>query len=409
MSEQVTEAPKSRFIAGWTSLGIIVLVLGVLVVVASLLQGGGMEALPKAYFFGWLFWAGVTLGCTGLALLHHVVRAKWSMPMFRLWEAGGGWQMLLVVGLLFAPILFLWGPEVWKWMLPEVVKEDKMVAHKAPYLNQFAMAIRWVIYFGGLAWAMWFLAGLMKKEEQTGKKAFSDQRNWVAPPLLAVYVLFINFAMTDWAMSLDVHWFSTIYGVWRMIEFGICAMCIGLMIYGTNAKKAPFHKVFTGQIMKDQAHMLLAFSMLWAYFALSQYLIIWSGNLPEFTPYYIVRGAASGFNVVGMATIIGSFVVPFLLLIGPFSQWFKPRPHYVAFVAGWALIFRVVDYHYTITPSLHPGATANPLANLMDWGMLLVFGGAWILGFVFLASKKPVLTETHPYQAHEANLEVQHA
>lgn len=392
-------------------MGIIALVLGVAVTLVSFMQKGLGPDFSKAYFFGWFFWAGVTLGCTGLALLHHVVRAKWSRPMFRLWEAGGGWQMLLIMGLLFAPLAFMWGPDVWKWMLPEVVKEDKMVAHKAPYLNQTFFVIRWILYFGILAIAMRHLSNLMAKEEQTGKKGWSDLRNWWAPPMLALYALFMNFAATDWAMSLDVHWFSTLYGVWRMVEFAIAALAIGLIIFGTNATKSPFNRVFNGQLMKDQAHMLLALCMLWAYFALSQYLIIWSGNLPEFTPYYIVRGAGTGFNAVGMAAVLGCFAIPFLLLIGPFSQWFKPNPMYVAIVAGLVLVFRFVDFHYLITPSLHPGTTANPMNHLGDWGMILVFGGIWILGFTTFVKGKPVITETHPYQSHESAgaLEVQHA
>jgi hypothetical protein len=393
---QTTAAPKTKILSGLQAVGVLLLIAGAVLAGLGLSQAGftGKE-IAKSYFFGWMFWTSLTFGCTGLALLHHVVRAKWTSAMFRIWEAGGGWQMLLLMGIGFIPVAVL-GPEIYKWMRPEVIAVDKMIADKTPYLNQPFFIIRAVVYFGVMAWAMWFLSGLKSKEEKTGDKKFSDQRNWVAPPMLAAYVLFINFAMTDWGMSLDPHWFSTIYGIWLMNGMGIMALAFGILVIGTQGDKAPFAEALSKPLLKDIGHMMLALSMVWAYFSLSQYLIIWSGNLPEFTPYYLAR-SANGFNALGMANIVGSFVIPFLLLVGPWSPNMKIQPKGLAFVAGWVLVFRLVDFNYIFSPSLRPGNGIIP--TMSDFGMLLLFGGIWLVVFALVAKQKPLTAESHPYQA----------
>jgi hypothetical protein len=404
MSE--TTAPKTRFPGEYSGLGIVLLVAGVILAVVGGLLGGGIKDLSKAYFFGWLFWTFVTLGCTGLAILHHVVRAKWSAAMFRIWEAGGGWQMLTLMGLGFLPVAFVFAPNIYKWMDKDYRQADKILKLKEPFLTPEWYTIYGIVFFIILALIMHRLSGLMAQEEKSGDKKWSDKRNWFAPPMLVVYVLLITFATTYWGMTLDPHWFSTIYPIWLMNGMGIAALSFGLMTICTQAEKTPFKELLTRPLIKDIGHMLLALSMVWAYFSLSQYLIIWSGNLPEFTPYYLARGM-NGWAPVGLANIIGTFVLPFLLLVGPYSPWLKARPVHLAWIAGWCFVFRIVDFHYIISPSLHPGSSAAPI--LGDFGLLLAVGGIWLVAFSAIVKTKPLTSHSHPYQAFQKDQEVNHA
>lgn len=391
-----TETLKpTKFREGLLTLGVVLLIVGL---IAAFIGTGGAftsKDASRAYFFGWLFWACLTLGMTGLALLHHVVRAKWSSPLYRIWEAGGGYKMLVLMGLFFIPLAFIFGPNIWKWMDPAVVAKDPVVSGKMPYLSSWFFNFRWILYFGGLALIMLKLQNMLRKEELGAGRKMNVARSWFAPPMLAVYVLFFNFAMTDWAMSLDIHWFSTIYGVWMMNGFGLAGLSFAMMILCTQAEKAPFKGIISPNLIRDQGHMMLALTMVWAYFSLSQYLIIWSGNLPEFNVYYIAR-SINGFGPLGMAMILGCFAVPFLLLVGPFSPWLKTNPKTLGFIAGWIFVFRFVDFHYIISPSLHDAATVVPA--LADVGMLAVFGGVWLMAFSFFSRELPLLTTAEPYR-----------
>lgn len=391
-------AKPTKFRESLMPVGIVLAVVGaVLFFIGS---GGSLtgEAASKAYFFGWLFWACLTFGMTGLALLHHVVRAKWTSPLYRIWEAGGGWRMLVLIGLLFIPIL-LFKQNIWAWADAAYAAKDPVISGKTHvYLSDGFFLARWIIYFGGLAFVMFKLATLLRKEEQGGGKKLSDARNWFAPPMLALYVVVFNFAMTDWAMSLDIHWFSTIYGVKMMNGFGLAALSFAMIIFCSQAGKEPYKGAVSGNLLRDQGHMMLALTMVWAYFLLSEYLIIWNGNLPEFNVYYLAR-SINGLNIVGLINILGSFAIPFLLLVGPYSPWMKTKAKWMVPIAAWILVFRFVDYHYLISPSLHEGAGMIPAMG--DLGGLLAFGGIWLTSFSFFAQQAPLLTESHPYIALE--------
>ncbi|MCG9896263.1 MAG: hypothetical protein MH204_12385 [Fimbriimonadaceae bacterium] len=393
--------PLTKIDREWQGLGLVLLVAGIALMLLVGSQSGFGPEFARAWFFGWFFWAGVTLGMTGLALLHHVVRAKWSAALYRVWEAGGGWVNLLVTGLLFAPVATIWGPEIYKWMRPEVVASDPIVAGKMPYLTSWFFITRWVVFFALLAFCMKWLGDKLQMEIKTGDKKYSDARNYWAGLMLVGYVLVINFAMTDWAMSLDVHWFSTIYGVWMMIGFGIAALSLAIMVIGTQSNKAPFADALDPTLLKDIGHMLLALTMVWGYFSLSQYLIIWSGNLPEFTVYYLARSGETGYNAVGAANIVGSFLLPFLLLVGPYSPTLKRNGKVLAVIAGLCFVFRFIDIHYILSPSLWQGSSWVP--TLSHVAGLSFFGGIWFLLFVWRLRQQPLTVESHPYQVHGRN------
>lgn len=391
-------ARPTKFRESLMPIGIALAVIGVILLFVSQ-SGSGFKEIGKAYFFGWLFWASLTFGMTGLALLHHVVRAKWTSPLYRIWEAGGGWKMLALMGLFFIPIAFIFKQNIWVWANPEVAASDPVISGKTQfYLSDGFFIARWLIYFGGLAVVMFRLGALLRKEEEGGGKKLSDARNWFAPPMLALYVVVFNFAMTDWAMSLDIHWFSTIYGVKMMNSFGLAALSFAMIIFCSQADKEPYKGAISGGLLKDQGHMMLALTMVWAYFGLSEYLIIWNGNLPEFNVYYLAR-SLHGLNIVGLINILGSFAIPFLLLVGPYSPWMKTKAKWMVPIALWIFAFRFVDFHYLISPSLHEGAGAFPA--LGDLGGLLAFGGIWLTSFTFFARQAPLLTESHPYIALE--------
>ena len=121
------------------------------------------------------------------------------------------------------------------------------------------------------------------------------------------YGLTITFASFDWLMSLEPHWFSTIYGVLLMGGQGLAAMAFAIVALAWLSRRAPLNALVTPTHFHDLGNLLLAFTMLWAYFGFSQYLIIWSGNLPEETEWYIHRGC-HGWQYIALALV--AFILP---------------------------------------------------------------------------------------------------
>jgi hypothetical protein len=356
----------------------------------------GAEAAWHAYFFGWMIFTGAVFGCTGLQLLHHATRAKWSAPLLRLWEAGGGPVMLLASLLLFLPIA-LQGPTFYHWLDPEHLKGDPIYEHRnnffgIPWISFPVWMAKSVIYYVVLIALTGTMSSWLKKEEATLDPKWSQKRHGLAGWALVLYVLVVNFSMTDWAMNLgeDGHWFSTIYGVWLMIGFIIFSLSFAVVVFTNQSEREPYDQVASPNLFKDHGHLLMAFMMIWAYFSLSQYLIIYSGNLPEFTQYYLRRNS-NGFGVFAGVMIVLHFFLPWLIVMQPKV---KRSAKLLGWVAGYMLVMRVFDLYFVIKPALVKEAGIIP--SLAEIGAAALFPGLFCIGFALLVQRAPLLTETHP-------------
>lgn len=368
----------------------------------SLLAGIGLLLTgftPQSYFYGWVFWACVTFGCFGLSLLHHMAKGSWGYPVMRLLEAGGGWKMLTFVGIGFAPIAGLWMHDLYPWT-HEDVASIPMVATKMPFLNLFP----WFSLATFLAFIIFAYRNenWQRLQDETGDEKYLRWRtNW-SSGFFPFFIMFINFAFTLWAMSMRPEWFSTMYGVWFVVQQGLTALAIVAIIVGTQAKTQPFARVVTPAFTKDIGNLLLVLTLLWAYFSFSQYLIIWSGNLPETTSYWIER-RQGGFENLGAILVGFGFFVPFLMLLAPRM---KRDPRNLAFVGVVILLIRFLDMHYNVAPMLgpvggHEYATIGD-AILPKIGGLLAFGGAWCLLYSRFVTSAPLLVKDQP-QLQEAH------
>lgn len=383
-----SNAPASRIDRGFITAGGLLLVIGAVLAGLTFSQKDGMDRLAEGYLYGWVFWACISFGCFGLSLLFHVTRGRWGTPVLRIFEAGGGPGSLALTFLGLIPVV-LWKDHLYHhWLHPE--PGDTILADKAGYLNFPFWLIRLVIY------AVLFigLAHLLKKwtrnEERTGDKKWSDLRNNFAAPGIVMFVVVMNFMMTDLVMSLDPHWFSTMFGVWFVVGSALGALGLTVAIVCSQSDKKPFDEVITPSMTKDFGNLLLMLTMLWAYFSFSQYLIIWSGNLPEFISYYVKRSVGN-FNAVGATMIIGQFFIPYLLLLSPRT---KRTAKILAFVGGWIFLMRLVDMYYTVIPFF--SATALPVPTGVLAG-LTALGGLWLLMFGIQYRQAPQLTSSHPY------------
>lgn len=346
----------------------------------------------QAYLFGWLVWASLSLGCLGLMLLKHCVNGKWGLPVLRLMEAGASFTNFLILFVTFLPILWTvlaGNMYLYPWANAEKLETDHVLHMKAWWLNQGWFAARAVIYF-----VLWMLmaAGLrastLRQDKSKNDKERARRTN-LASPGIAIFVLSITLAFTDWVMSLEPYWSSTIYGAWWVVGMALMAYAFVTMIATLNKSREPYHGVVTSSWTRDMGNLMLAFVMLWGYTSLSQYLIIWSGNLPEFITYYVNR-SKMGWNAVGMAVLLGQFFIPFFALLSPRV---KAQAPLLAKLCGFVLVFRVIDMYYVIMPAMQ---NRTPIPSGWDLVALVGLGGLWFFGFTRSVAQAPLMPSYDP-------------
>lgn len=356
--------------------GIFVGLIGVVITLAILLTSGGAtkNAIAGSYLFSWIFWLSLTLGCFGLLMFYHLIRGRWMLPQLRLLEAGASVPMFLVFFVLFLPIaipVLFHQHYLYEWADPNLMKTSHMLQLKSPYLNTGGWFVRYIIWF-----ASWIVitAGFKastKRQEKTGDlKELILRNNWAGAAFIW-FALSLTFAMTDWVMAVDWRWFSELFGVWSLVQMGLGAYAFTVLIVCSNAKRDAYKNYINPDMTRDFGVILFVFVMLWAYTSFSQFLIIWSGNLPETNFYYVERSKMS-WNIVGLITMVGQYFVPFIALLTPRN---RKIPRNLAIIAGFMLATHLVDVYQYVLPALrHNG----PMPTGFDFLAFFSIGFLWL-------------------------------
>lgn len=360
--------------------------------------GADKIATSQAYLWAWVFWATVTLGCLGLTMLHHTIRPSWGLSVLRMLEAGGGPVALFVLALLFVPIgLNL--PAIFPWADPANAHEH-MVHAKAWYLNEQFFLLRQVIYF-----TIWIFFAFRARSSSMAQDESLDaslgvKRQTLGPIGLLVFFVSMTFAVTDWVMSLELMWYSSILPLLTCVGSGLSALSFCVILLLLNRHKEPYASIITPQLTKDLGNMLFALTMLWQYMTLSQFLITWSGNLQEEVPYYLKRNDL-GWTVLISLNIIFQFFVPFLALLAPRVKRYSGSLLWVAILI---FVMRLGDIYWTTMPSMRGGTLTASLSHWQDYAAWVALGGFWLAVFGMQFSKAAILPK------HDTRLlEVEHA
>jgi hypothetical protein len=350
--------------------------------------------LSPAYFFrawlvGWVFWMGVALGCLAIFLLHHLTRGAWGLVVRRVLEAASRTLPLLLV--LFLPITFGMR-ELYEWARPEVVRADELLQHKQAYLNVPGYFLRLIGYF--LLWgaAAWLLNRMSLRQDETADPGLTRRMQLLAAPGIVGYCLAMTFASVDWLMSLQPHWFSTIYPVYMMGGQGLSALAFLIVVALFLSRREPLAGVIQPRHFHDWGKLLFAFVMLWAYFSFSQFLIIWSGDLPEEISFYRPR-IVGGWGFLALAIVVFQFALPFGLLL---SRDLKRDARRLAAVALGILVMRWADLLWQVEPAFHERDVAFYWLYLAAPAAI---GGLWLFFFVRELKKRPLLPLNDPYLA----------
>lgn len=325
----------------------------------------------QSYLFGYLFWFGITVGCFSVVALHHLVGGGWGFVIQRLLESGSRTLPLMFV--FFLP-LFFGMQDLYLWARPEAAA-DAILQQKAPYLNVPFFWIRAVFYFVVWGAFIYFLNKWSHAQDRTGYPLLTLKIEKIAGPALVVYVLTMTFAAFDWVMSLEPHWFSTIFGVIFVVGQGLTTLAFAIIGVKLLEEREPISGVIQSKHFHDLGNLMFAFVLLWAYVSFSQFFIIWSGNLPEEITWYMHR-LHGGYGAMAVVIVIFHFFIPFALLL---LRKTKRRSKVLVKIAVAMFFIRMIDLYWTVAPNFNEGKFS---VHWMDILAPLGIGGVWMAMFI---------------------------
>ena len=280
-------------------------------------------------------------------------------------------------GCAFLPILIGSGA-LYVWTRADVVAGDVLLQHKRAYLKIPFFILRTALYFGVWGTLALVLTQWSRQREQ-GVEVFPAHLAAAFTPLErpgpGAYVLTVTFAAIDWVMSLEPHWYSTIYGVLFLIGQLLVALAFAILVLTRCANHAPFAGVVTPSLVHDLGNLMLAFVMLWAYVGFSQFVIIWSGNLAEEVSWDAHR-TQGGWEWIALLLIGVHFALPFVLLL---SRGAKRRLPLLAGPAALLLGMHWLELFWLVVPAFHP---ASLHLHWLDIVASVGVGGVWLAVYV---------------------------
>lgn len=352
------------------------------------------EQALRSWLLGFIYWGGISIGSIGILMLQYLTGGAWGVMIRRILEAGS--RTIVLVAVLFAPIML--GINVlYHW---SSATSDPIVLHRYIYLNPMSFGVRAIIYF-----AIWFvMAYLLNKwsaqQDETNNPEdsakFLGKATAFSGPSMVIFALVVTFASIDWVMTLDKHWFSTIWGMLYLVGWALSTFAFIIALLANLMDKEPFNQFLGKKHFHDIGKLMLALVMVWTYFNLSQFLIIYSGNLPEETPWYLAR-LEGGWQYVGLILVLFHFAFPFLLLL---SRDFKRNAKWLSTVAIFILIMRAIDMYYHIGPQPMGGADhagGSFHISWMDFAGLAAVGGIWLWWFFGELKSRPLLPIKDPF------------
>ena len=360
-----------------------------------------IDQFLRSWLVGFLFCMGLSMGSLALLMMQHMTGGQWGLVSRRVCEAAT--RNLPFVALMFVPVL-LGMPRLYEWARPGAAATDHVIQMKAPYLNVPFFVGRAILFFAVWAAGSWLLNAWSAGQDR-GVVAVhpSDTRRFrtISAPGLLIYVVTMTFASVDWIMSLDPHWYSTIFGFILVAGQGLASLALVIAVLAALSHVEPLATYLNPRLhFLDLGKLLLAFVMLWTYFSFSQLLIIWAGNLPEEITFFYTR-FRGGWEYISLIILLGHFMLPFMLLL---SRDLKRRPHLLAQVAIGVLFMRVVDLIWLVEPMFpHQGFPIH----WMDIALPVGLTGVWTFLFARNLGSRPLLPLNDPFFkeafAHDAH------
>lgn len=336
--------------------------------------GDEYEQFLHSYLVAFTFFQSIALGCLFFVIVNHLTSAKWSITVRRIAETVAAAMPLMAV--LSLPILIpIWmgNHSLYEWTDPAAVSEDHLLHHKAPFLNVTFFTIRVVIYF-----AIWiamskFYLNQSRAQDQSGDPMITAKLRSRSAPFMILFALTSTFFAFDFLMSIEAHWFSTIFGVYFFAGATLSSFCIISLLAMFLQERGRLKDCVTTEHYQDLGKFTFAFVVFWGYIAFSQFMLIWYADLPEETYWFKMR-YETPWDTISMALVFGHMIIPF---IGLMSRHIKRNKGALAFWSFALLTMHYLDHYWLVMPSLHPNSFGFGAVNVV---CLLGIGGLFLGG-----------------------------
>jgi len=327
-------------------------------------------------------------------MLQHLTGGKWGMVIRRQLEAA--MNVLPLMAVLFVPLAAAGLPYLysgnhepvggWSGWLHYDGLDAHLKAMSHSYLTPAGYAGRGVIYFAIWLGLAFVLSRWSAEQDRPPVQNLSPRFRTISAPGIILYAFTISFAVIDWVMSIDPHWYSTIFGFIFIVGQCLAAMCMMVVTERILLPYPPMASLLKPKEVHDHGKLMLAFVMLWAYFSFSQLLIIWAGNLPMEIRFF-TRRLYSGWEVIALGLVIFHFAIPFLFLL---SRPWKRDPKTLVKLAAWLIFMRFIDLFWYIEPSFHKTLTFY-WGYLLDLVVPIAIGGFWMALYFRNLKSRPLL------------------
>jgi hypothetical protein len=348
----------------------------------------GPKQLFVSYLVGYNYWLGTALGGLVFLMLQYVTGGAWGLFLRRILEASA--SLIVPLAVLFIPIILalpIVYEEYGRWVPKHT---EPKLQFKAYWLSAPAVTVKTILYF-----AIWIgMASLFRRwsrqQDEGADGRLLEHCETLGAPGIVIYALTITFASIDWVMSLEPEWYSTIFPVMFAVGQLLNGYAFALIVFLLLSDRPPFAGAIQAAHMRDFGSLLLAFVMFWAYMAVSQFLLIWVGNLPEESPWYLLR-SRGGWQFVASFIALFHFAVPFLLLL---LRDIKEHRGRLLAVAAGLLVMRFIDLFWWIEPPLdHHGQYFYWLLDIAAWAAM---GGLCVWWFAGQLRSRPLLPWNDP-------------
>jgi len=375
----MSESGNKDILAGGRRVALVVGVAGLAICAWSALTD--TATFFQAYLLAFAYVAAVTLGSLSILLIQHTVTGRWGLAIRRHLEAAT--RLLPLIAVLFIPVV-LGLHHLYGWADPAVVAGSAVLQRKVAYLNVPGFIGRAVLYFAVWLTLAYILNRWSRRQDTITDVNLPIRFRQLAAPGLVAYALTVTFASFDWLMSLEPEWYSTMFGVQFFAGGALAAMSVTILVLSRTAKQGPLAAILKPETIGDLGNLTLAFTLFWTYVTFSQFLIIWSGNLPEEVPWYWDR-VNGGWQYVGISLGLLQFIVPFLCLLPRSNRRDLRR---LARLAAFILVMRFADLLWIVGPTFSPGLFRFPLVNV---GAMAMLGGLWFWLYAGQLGRLPLL------------------
>jgi hypothetical protein len=324
-----------------------------------------------------------------MLMLQYLTGGAWGLFARRVFEASS--RNVVIMAVLFIPIAMNL-PVLYPWARPDAVN-DPVIQSKIAYLNTNFFLLRAVLYFGIMLTLSLVLTRWSREQdrEPTRLPGPKDGRlRFLSGPGLVLYMIMVTFMSVDWVMSLDPHFTSTIFGILMLGGQGLSTLAFTILILSALSRAKPVSTVAKPDLFHDLGKLMLCFVMLWAYFNVSQLIIIYQGNLPEEIPWYLHR-LYGLWMPIAIAVLLGHFVLPFFLLL---SRDLKRHAGGLGWLSLFVLLMRVIDITWTIGPIFRENGHT---LHWMDFAAVIGLGGIWLTMFFMQLGRVSLVPAHDPY------------